>query len=51
MDWIVEVRLLKPNGEVADSRIWRKALDQLSANALYNELVSECKKKYPTTQA
>lgn len=50
MNWIVEVRLIKPDGEVADSHIWRKALDQLAANALYQKLVAELKEEYPNTQ-
>ncbi len=50
MDWKVEVRLIKADGKVAEGHTWQKALDQISANALYNELVAELRKKYPSTQ-
>jgi hypothetical protein len=46
MDWIVEVRLIKPNGELAYTP-WQKALDQISANELYQKLVTDLRKKYP----
>jgi len=46
MDWKVELRLIKSNGEV---EIWQTTLDQLGANELYRNLVADLRKKYPKT--
>jgi hypothetical protein len=46
MDWKVELRLIKPNGEV---EMWQTTLDQLGANELYRNLVADLRKKYPKT--
>jgi hypothetical protein len=47
MDWKVELRLIKPNGEV---EIWQQTtLDQLRANELYRNLVADLREKYPKT--
>jgi hypothetical protein len=42
-DWTVEIRLIKPDRSEAGA--WRKALDQLSANELYQELLAQLKAK------
>jgi hypothetical protein len=46
MHWKVEVRLVKPDGEV---EVWQTTLEQLSANELYRNLVADLSKKYPKT--
>jgi hypothetical protein len=48
LEWIVEVRLINPNGDVVGT--WQKALDQLSANELYQELMAQLRKKYPNAR-
>jgi hypothetical protein len=44
-DWTVEIRLIKPDRSEASA--WRKALDQLSANELYQELLAQLRRKFP----
>jgi hypothetical protein len=46
MDWKVEIRLMKPNGEV---EVWQTTLDQLAANALCRNLVADLSRRYPKT--
>ena len=46
MDWKVELRLIKPTGQV---EIWQTTLDQLAANELYRNLVADLSKKYRKT--
>jgi hypothetical protein len=42
--WVVEVRLIGPNGE---SKTWQKELDQIKANQLYAETVETLRLRYP----
>lgn len=47
MDWKVELRLIKSNGE--EVGVWQTTLDQLAANELYRNLVADLSRKYPKT--
>jgi hypothetical protein len=46
--WIVELRLLDPNGDAV--KTWKKDLDQIDANKLYTDEIEALRLRYPDTK-